>query len=173
MLAAVYPQPIAATLAALPAGAAGTRATLAVMARLARKDAQTAPIRNLAIEIVGQVAPKDYAAEAAAVQAWVKRCIRYVRDVAGVETLTPPVYTIGLKSGDCDDQAMLVAALLTSIGARTRFVAIGPIASMFRHVYTEVFIPGRGWLPIETTEPWAFGRGPRRDLIGARLVQEV
>ena len=75
-----------------------------------------------------------------------------MRDVNGVETLQTPLVTMEIKQGDCDDQSVLLASLLESIGHPTRFVAIkqnffGP----YVHVYTETRI-GPKWYPLETTE---------------------
>ncbi len=63
------------------------------------------------------------------------------------------------RKGDCDDQAVLIASLLESIGHPTRFIAIktstfGP----YVHVYVETRI-GNKWFPVETTENWPMGKG--------------
>lgn len=157
--------PDSATLEEIPGGAAGTRATLGNMVTLIRQ-AKLPPIlptiRALAVMIVAAAAPphKAYAAQAEAVQQWVQRNIRFVRDVRGMEMLTPPAYLIATRAGDCDDQSMLVAALLESIGLPTRLVAGGPDAETFVHVWAEVQIGGQ-WCACETTEPYAFGRRPQ------------
>lgn len=59
----------------------------------------------------------------------------------------------GMIRGDCDDAAMLVAALLYSIGLRVRFKACiqGPDGS-FQHVFTEYMLRTFDrWIPVDPT----------------------
>lgn len=153
------PFPDRATLQEIPAGVDGTRATLAVMAKMVRESKLLPVIRNLAVIIIAGLPHKAYAEQAAAVQRWVRSNVQYVRDVRGVETLTPPAYMLRTRAGDCDDQATLLASILESIGLPTRLVAGGPNAQTFVHVWAEVEIGGR-WCACETTEPWPLGRRP-------------
>ena len=150
-----------ATLRAIPPGAAGTRATLQLMSRFVRQYKKTVPMRELALSIVDRVGgDKNFSGEVRAVHEYVRKNIRYRRDVNGVETLSTPIKTLEYRAGDCDDQAVLVATLLEAIGHPTRFVAIklnhlGP----FVHVYTETKI-GPKWYSVETTENWPVGYEP-------------
>lgn len=161
------PLPDSATLQDIPGGAAGTRVTLAKMVELVRKAKTDVYIRLLAGSIIAGLPHKAYAEQAAAVQRWVQDNVQYVRDIHGVETLTPPAYLLRTRQGDCDDQAMLVAALLASIGLKTAIVAGGPSDQRFEHVWTEVNL-GVGkwsllngsWQACETTEPWPLGARP-------------
>lgn len=156
----VLPLPDVATLGSLPSGRAGTLETLAKMRALVR-EARTLPvIRNLAIAITAHVRNKDRAGEVRAIHEWVKKNIRYVKDVVGVETLTAPAYTLSLKAGDCDDHSMLVASLLESIGHPARFAAVGTSPERFNHVFTETRLGSR-WVSVETTEPVAIGWHPK------------
>lgn len=149
-----------AFLLGLPEGAAGTRATLKLMARLARQYKLDPIIIATARQIVSHVAEKDYLEEAATIQNWVRNHIRYVRDVDGVETVATPVDTLQMRAGDCDDKALLAAALLLATGHPARFVAWAFEApEAFEHVYTEVKY-NQHWLGVETTEPVAFGWKP-------------
>lgn len=109
-------------------------------------------------------------AEARAVHGWVRDNVRYVRDIAGVETLHTAPRLLVDRAGDCDDKSILIAALLASIGHRVRFVAVGFGPRGYSHVYPEAFIAGQWW-PMEATEPWGFGKGPGRK--PARLMTEV
>ena len=131
------------------------------MASLVRQYRKNIAIRSLALDIVRPVpGHKNFRGEAAALCEWVKRNIRYVRDVKDVETLQTPLKTLDIGQGDCDDQSTLLAALLESVGFHTRFMAIktatfGP----FVHVVAQAQI-GRDWVPLETTEPWEPGTFP-------------
>ncbi len=59
---------------------------------------------------------------------------KYVSDVRGAEYFAPPAESIELMAGDCDDHAVLMAALMRSIGAEVRLVRSEG------HVYPELRI---------------------------------
>lgn len=162
--------PDRATLAYVPDGSAGTAATLEAMVKLTRASKILPEIRNLAAEITMPVRAKNVLGELRAVQLWVQRNIRYLKDVRGVETLTPPVYTLALGAGDCDDSSMLTAALLESIGYKTRFVAVGRLPGRYSHVFPEIRVKNR-WIAAEVTQPWALGQLPPN--MPFRLVRHV
>lgn len=92
---------------------------------------------------------------------FVQNNIRYVRDVNGVETIQTPLKTLEYGAGDCDDKSTLLAAMLESLGHETRFHAMGFRPGNVEHVLLEVNIPGKGWVPLETTEPVKMGWIPR------------
>lgn len=147
-----------ATLQQIPNGGMGTRATLRIMSKLVRHFKKDIQIRSLALSLVADLpGHKNWTAQIKALHSWVQRNIKYVRDVNGVETLATPLKTLEFRAGDCDDQAVLLASLLESIGHPTRFVAMkqstfGP----FVHVFTETKI-GSKWYPLETTEKFPAG----------------
>ena len=113
-------------------------------------------IRFVAQDVTSHLPQKDFNAEIDALYRFVQNCIRYVRDVNGVETIQTPLKTLELKSGDCDDKSTLLAALLQSIGFRTRFHAMGFRRNTINHVLLEVQHDGK-WIPLETTEPVKMG----------------
>jgi predicted transglutaminase-like cysteine proteinase len=57
---------------------------------------------------------------------------KYVSDVKGGEYFAPPSESIELMAGDCDDHAVLMAAMLKAIGAEVRLVRTEG------HVYPEL-----------------------------------
>lgn len=153
----------------IPSGSRGTRATLNIMSRIVRRYKRFVPIRQLALNLVRDLpGQKDFAGQVQRLQRYVRRNIQYVRDVNGVETVQTPERTLASKAGDCDDQSVLLAALLESIGHPTRFVAIrtAPLGP-YQHVYTETKI-GRRWVPVETTEDWPLGMRPPK--VAQRMV---
>lgn len=160
------PGPLTSFLGQIPNGRAGVKATLRVMIMIARKTRATLPVRTLAQQLVQGCAPNDTRCEASTLQAWVRDNIRYVRDVRNVETLQFPEQTLQLRSGDCDDMALLLSALLESIGFSTRFCAVGMNGEDYSHVITQVMVPGLGWtsaevIPIDgRTEKAPFGWFP-------------
>jgi len=95
----------------------------------------------------------DFRCQASRIFEYVKKNIHYVQDPTGTELLRSPICTLYYRAGDCDDQAVLFSALAESIGLRTRFKTIKASAANpdeFSHVYSEVLIPNRGWMPSDT-----------------------
>lgn len=158
-------------LLAIPGGDAGTAATLKIMRRLVREAKKTLPVRQTALSIVQNIPPKNWHREVAEIWNFVNSQIRYVRDINGVETLQTPEKTMEFGQGDCDDQSVLIASLLESIGHPTRFIALGFGPANYQHVFAETKI-GNRWIPVETTEDWPLGYIPEhvRHRIARRKV---
>jgi transglutaminase-like putative cysteine protease len=127
------------------------------MAELSRRGSQCLPVREKAKELTRGLLQKDFEGEARAIFYYCRDQIRYVRDIRGVETLHDPVTMLQTKQGDCDDKAILAAALLGSIGHECRFVAVSFHPGQFCHVWIQVNVRGK-WLDMETTEPLPFGQ---------------
>lgn len=131
------------------------------MRKIVRQWKKSPTLRQLTLDVIDNVpGHKNFLGQVHRIHNYVKNTIAYVKDINGVETVHTPEQTIRNRAGDCDDQAVLVAAMLESIGHPTRFVAIrmkplGP----FVHVFTETLV-GRRWLPVETTEDWPVGYHP-------------
>jgi hypothetical protein len=118
----------------------------------------SAEIRRQALTIVQDVPSRDQQGEIAAVLQWVKSNIAFRGEWA--ETVQTPLVTLQLRAGDCDDQSTLMAALLGSLGYKTRFktVAADPSAPYaFSHVYIEIFQRKTGeWIALDSTVPQSF-----------------
>lgn len=130
------------------------------MAAIAKSYKLAPAVRELAMMLTRHLPPKNWARQVQVIHAFVRDRIRYTRDVRGVETLQTPIQTLRLGQGDCDDKAILVSALLESIGHPTRFEAVGFSPNVFSHVLAQTKIAGR-WISLETTEPWPMGRHPK------------
>ena len=154
----------------IPNGAQGTRATLKIMGKIAKDYSKAPAIRDLALSLVRHLPNKKWLAEVKAIHQYVIDNIRYTKDIAGCETLQTPIQTLKLGQGDCDDHSMLVGSLLLAIGHPIMFVAVGRFPGQFQHVYTETKIAGK-WVPVETTENWPVGRGPKQ--MQSRMEQHV
>lgn len=138
------------------------------MAKLARKGKADQRVRNVAVQLTTTgflngtgLQQKDYEGEARRLFAFVRDDIRYVRDTDGVEILHDPATLLQTGAGDCDDKSILLAALLGSLGAQTRFVAISTEPGAFCHVWVQVYLPpeaGGRWVDLEPTEPVPFGQ---------------
>lgn len=98
------------------------------MRQLAGSGARDPRVREVAIRITQQLLDHDFMSEYAALFNWVRRNIRYIRDPIEIEQVQTPHATLQLRTGDCDDLAVLLAALTGAIGGRSRFVA-----GAFRH----------------------------------------
>lgn len=152
----------------LPTGADGTRATLRLMQDFVSRFKKNMTIRSAAVDLVSDLAPKDWSGEVRNVFNFVRDRIRYVRDIRGVETLQEPTATMDIGAGDCDDKSVLLASLLESIGHPTRFVAVGyTTPGNFSHVYVETKV-GPKWIALDATMNVEAGWSPRTPV--SRLI---
>lgn len=150
---------LSATLQNIPRGKAGIIHTLELMRRLVREGKKKLPIRQTALFIVQDLPQKDFFGEINELFLFIRDSIRYVKDVNGVETIQYPEITLQIKQGDCDDKSVLLAALLESIGHKTRFKAVGFSPDKFSHVYVEAFLNGK-WIALDPTMNNQLGWSP-------------
>lgn len=111
-------------------------------------------MRKLVEEIVGQVTPKDYISEVAAIYYWCMNNIRYLRDPVHVEYVTSPLLVLQPrdadraagrrgKSEDCEALSTTIAAMCMSIGVPCEFVTISMNPnSGFHHVFCVANVKG-------------------------------
>lgn len=161
----MYQQRPPQTLALLSDGVQGVKDTLYIMRDWVRASRADPTIRDKAANLVFYLPNKDWYGQIYNVWRFVKDNIRYIRDVYGVETLHYPAQVLAQGFGDCDDQAMLICALLQSIGHPCRFKAVGvagngDAAGEFSHVYAQTSL-GNGWISLETTEDVNIGWEPQ------------
>ena len=125
-----------------------------------------------------------------AIQNWVRDRIGYAFDPLGTEMIQTPPATLKRGYGDCDDKAILVAAMLTALGFETEFLAVGGTGQgwqtqcsstpgelpEYSHVLAGVRYGAKngrlppfldGWLPLETIVP---GVGPGWLPRGVRVI---
>lgn len=107
--------------------------------------------RLLAEDICHSLRSKDYLSEILAINNFVWKNCRYMRDPRTVELVQAPYLVVEqLGAGrtpqlDCDDQSALIAALLLSVGCETRVVTVA-FKNMFhagRRQYSHVFAQGK------------------------------
>lgn len=145
----------------LPAGIAGTRRTLQIMKNCILQGKQNGLINHQGLIIAGSVPSRNYPAVAAAMQQWVKSHIKYVPDIRGIETVRTADYTLKYGAGDCDDQSVLLASLLETVGQPTRLRAVAFQPGRFSHVYVQVRPGDTGaWQGVETIINKPYGWNP-------------
>jgi transglutaminase-like putative cysteine protease len=148
----------------VPKGTTGTLVTARLIARLTASGAKDFYVRQKAIEIFRAhgVPAKDRMGEVIALFEWVKRNIRYTRDIFRVELLHTARRMLELRAGDCDDMTILLGAMLLATGHPVRLALVGfrpDRPHMYSHIYPEVNVRGR-WLAIDATMPHPIGWAP-------------
>lgn len=159
----------------IPGGYPGTAATVRKMHDLAERGKVDLSIQKVADMVISKAGcrNRDYKCKAQAIYDFVKEYVRFERDPFGVEMVQEPHVTLKRRAGDCDDHAVLNAALLGSIGFPYAFKTIkaDPRRSdEFSHIYSVVLIPGYsddGWVGFDTSvDPAYFGWEPPKKFPG-------
>jgi transglutaminase-like putative cysteine protease len=145
-------------------GAEGTLSTAKIIGQLIRAGAKDFYVRQKAIEVFRtyRVPPKNRMGEACALFDFVKRNIRYTRDIFRVELLHSARRMLELRAGDCDDMTILLGAMLLSTGHPVRLVLAGFRKNrphVYSHIYPEVNVSGR-WIAIDATMNKPMGWSP-------------
>ncbi|MGE0347385.1 MAG: transglutaminase family protein [Gemmatimonadales bacterium] len=149
----------------IPTGSLGIELTIFRMRRLVR-GALGSPL--LAETAAGIVAGSGSSVEAAErIRAFLELVVEFTPDPDGSELLKSPRYMLreiqelGRVRGDCDDVAILGAALGRAVGLPARFVLLAFVhGAPFEHVYTEL-LTADGWLELDTTKPHQLPSGLR------------
>jgi transglutaminase-like putative cysteine protease len=144
-------------------GDAGTFATLGEMARLANA-ANAGQLDTLTVltarNIVSACDGRNLLCQATALRRWLAGHFRFVRDPVDVEGLWDVhdaldlVRRQGFVQGDCDEAAVLAAALGKAVGFPAMFTVLGFDGEPeFRHTFASLLTPG-GWLEFDITRPY-------------------
>ncbi len=145
-----YPVPY--RLGSVPSGDAGVAATLKIMVNMVLQYRASPVVRVTAQTLVKECPSRDTVCQIKTLHAFVRDQIKYLPDVRDVETIQSPDYTLDMKSGDCDDHSVLMAALVESLGKQSRFLAVGIRGGGFSHVSSQVLL-GTRWVNLETIIP--------------------
>lgn len=148
----------------VPRGKTGTLRTAKIIAKMVQQGAKDFYVRQKAIEIFRNydVKAKNRMGEVSALFDFVKRNIRYTRDIFRVELLHSARRMLELRAGDCDDMTILLGAMLMSTGHPVRLILAGfrpnrPHA--YSHIYPEVNVRGR-WIAVDATMDKPIGWAP-------------
>lgn len=122
------------------------------------RDAFTIQMAN---SIVAAVAPRQTVGQINAIRDFLDRTFRYVNDPVGVELLRDPATQFrqiaqrGYTQGDCDEAAMLAAALGMANGlpARFRALAFYRMDAPYTHVVADLRGSDGIWYPVDVTKP--------------------
>lgn len=154
-----------------------TLATVGVMRQLAIQGAIAPAVRSVAAFLVhGQ--GRDQLAYAQGIAGWIAQVTRFLYDPSVAEALVPADVTLaliqahGVAQVDCDDVAILAAALGLSIGLRARFVVVGFLTpdAPYEHIWTELSdSSGATWIAVDPARP-ATGLPP---VVRPPLVVEI
>ncbi len=168
-LASMFNTPaLSSTRFVIPDGKQGIFDTVNLMIDIVNKYKTNLVIRGLALSLVEFLPNKDERGEVETIFSWVQNHIRYVKDVHGVETVSTPDKTLEVMQGDCDDQSLLLACLLESIGHPTSFKIAGYNGDDFEHVYCVAFVQGEA-IHMDATESEPIGWEPPDSTISAYL----
>lgn len=161
----------------LPSSDFGTYWTLAQMRAMVYREFMNPVVRLTATQLVAGIGGKDGVEQAHTIRDFLTQHTEFLRDPDGVEMLHGPVWQLqqirsrGVVQVDCDDVAMLAAALGKSIGLRARFVVVGfgGKNAPYRHVWTELGT-GNTWVDMDVTRP---AQGLPFGMISRSLMQSV
>jgi transglutaminase-like putative cysteine protease len=152
------------TLLRIPTGNRGTLITAQIIGRMIREGAKDFCVRQTAIDIFRNagVAAKDRFGEIRSLFDWVRRNVRYTRDIFRVELLHSARRMLELRAGDCDDMTILLGAMLVATGHPVRLVLAGfrrHKPHSYSHIYLETNLGGN-WIALDATMEKPLGWSP-------------
>lgn len=142
----------------------GTSQTVSAMRRVVNTSLTDAVVVQTARSLAASTFARDTDGQILAIRMFLQDHFQFVRDPSGVELLATPrsmldaIHQRGVATGDCDEAAILGAALGKAIGLQARFILLGfqGAAGPLTHVYAA--LRGRSkWTNLDVTKP---ARGP-------------
>lgn len=140
------------------------------MRRAVLAEAATPIVRSWATRATSGCRPYDDGCRAFRILEFLRKHMRFTPDPLGVEAFGTPAFLLsqlaaeGRIYGDCDDAAVLGAALARAVGLRARFaVASFRPDGAFHHVWPEAYAGG-AWFEMDPFRSERFGGLPTRSL---------
>jgi transglutaminase-like putative cysteine protease len=146
-------------------GDAGTLDDLSVMVGLVNQSLVNPLVVSTARTLAVNSAPaRDQYRQAIGIRSWLARYFRFVDDPAGLELLRDPenllreYFATGRMIGDCDEAAVLGAALGKAIGIPAYFTVLAFAESdggsgMFSHVFASLLTDDGRSVSLDVTKP--------------------
>jgi transglutaminase-like putative cysteine protease len=136
---------------------------IATIQDLIHKSVQDPMMRKVALQATAMCPERDQKCEAEAIYNYVKARVRYTGDVGpivhpdgsfeGIDLYQTARRTLEMGGGDCDDQAILNAALLAHNGLEPRLRVVKQRKDPdWSHIYTGAIINGK-FIALDTTLP--------------------
>ena len=121
-------------------------------------------VRELAEDIIKGIPERDRAGEIRAIHKWCIENKRFTRDPYSLELMESPrrlayeYHKKGKVLADCESISTLEAALLGTIGHRTRVMLIdaNPYTREFSHAVAQVYYGGK-WVTLDTSRDGQIG----------------
>lgn len=147
------------TLESLPDGDVGTQEAVKRMVQYANEARSDPLARSAAVSIVRDCGGRDPACQIQALRRWMDDHVSFIRDPAGLELFHTPRWMLlqiarrAYIAVDCDDVAILSAALGKVVGLRARYVVVGfhGLRGPFSHVWTELLGARGEWREMDIT----------------------
>lgn len=121
-----------------------------------REDRYKKSIRELAVDVIVQSTVKtgDYAGELRVLFEFVRDRIRYIKDPYERDIYQDSDTTLKMKSGDCEDQAILLSSLCQAVGYPIAIKFIATEGTTWDHVYSLGGLPPKNptrWVAMDST----------------------
>jgi transglutaminase-like putative cysteine protease len=137
----------------------GPETTIREMRRaiLGPRGERSVVLHQLTEHVVRLLQPKDYQSEILGVRNFVAEHVRYKNDPLTTEWVSDPervasqVLTYGRATADCDDIALIMAAMLRQVGRVVEWVTVGfGRPNNFSHVFARVQEPkSQRWIVVD------------------------
>ncbi len=138
------------------------KTTISGILDLIREGKNDPRIRETAVEVLQSqgLSAMDYEQVFEAMLRFVRENVMFVRDPTKTDVMFDPVHTLDLGYGDCEDNGIVLASLLESIGLPTRLVIISKFGPVWDHAYIQAGYPPDNpteWVALDSTIPGPAG----------------
>lgn len=112
-------------------------------------------VRQIAADVLRGTKPREWEKSAKALFEWTRKNIRYTLDPHGVEFFQSAQRSTEVGIGDCDDQSIVLASLLLSVGIPVILRVIGLKGQrVYQHIYVLAGVPPHNpkkWIALDAS----------------------